>query len=130
MDGHFKYIIHFLTIGTTLKGYSIQQKKELVVRVTDFSVIVGHLCKMKNDEILQRYVPEFKRSRILTDAHGSTTGGNYAGRATVQKILCVGLWWPTLHQDSKAYCKACDICKRIGKPSRRDEIPLNPQKTL
>ena len=30
-DGHFKDIIHFLTIGTAPKEYSIQQKKELVV---------------------------------------------------------------------------------------------------
>eukprot|EP00253_Pinus_taeda_P008480 PITA_08480 len=47
-----------------------------------------------------------------------------------QKILRIGLWWPTLHQDSKAYCRACDACQRIGKPSRRDDMPHNPQMTL
>ena len=52
VDGQFEDIIHFLTIGTALKGYSIQQKKELVVRATNFSVIAGHLYKMGNDEIL------------------------------------------------------------------------------
>ena len=30
--GHFEVIIHFLTTGTTLQGYSIQQKKELMIR--------------------------------------------------------------------------------------------------
>jgi len=49
-DGHFEDIIHFLTIRSTLKEYSIQQKKELVVRTMEFSVIVGHLYKMGNDE--------------------------------------------------------------------------------
>ena len=63
---------------------------------------------MGNDEISRRYVPEFEQSSILPDAHGGATGGHYAGRATAQKILRAGLWWPTLHQDSKAYCKACD----------------------
>lgn len=42
-DSHFEDIIHFLTTGTTLKEYSVQQKKELVVRAMDFSVIAGHL---------------------------------------------------------------------------------------
>jgi len=51
-DIHFEDIIHFLTTGTMLKEYSIQQKKELVVHATDFSVIAGHLYKMGNDEIL------------------------------------------------------------------------------
>ena len=36
-----------------------------------------------------------------------------------------------MHKDSKAYCKAhYDACHRIGRPSRRDELPLNPQVSL
>jgi len=57
---HFEDIIHFLTMGTAPKEYSIQQKKELVVRAANFSIIVGHLYKMGNDEILRRYIPEFE----------------------------------------------------------------------
>ena len=52
MDGHFEDIIHFLMMGTTPKGYTVQKKKELVMCVTDFSVIVRHLYKMGTDEIL------------------------------------------------------------------------------
>jgi hypothetical protein len=37
---------------------------------------------------------------------------------------------PTLHKDSKEYYRACDVCQRVGKPSRRDEMPLAPQLTL
>lgn len=116
-DGHYKDIIHFPTIGTTLKEYSIQQKKELVVCMADFFVIAGHLYKMRNDEILRRYIPKFERSQILTEAHGGTAGGHHVGQA--QNILRIGLWWPTLHQDSKAHCKAWDICQRTKKPSQR-----------
>lgn len=64
------------------------------------------------------------------DAHGGIAGGHYAGRETVQKSLRTGLWWPTLHLDSKAYCKVCDVYQRTGSPSWRDELPLNPQMTL
>jgi len=40
------------------------------------------------------------------------------------------MWWPTLHKDAKEYCQACDICQRMGKPNKRDVIPLVPQFTL
>jgi hypothetical protein len=44
--------------------------------------------------------------------------------------LRTSLWWPTLHKDAKDYYKACDVCQRVGKPSKRDGIPLSPQLTL
>lgn len=81
-----------------------------MVRATYFSVIVGHLYRMGNDEILRCYVPKFERSHILVDMHEGIMGGHYAGRVTIQNVPHVGLWWPPLHQDLKAHCRACDIC--------------------
>ena len=81
-DSHFDDIIHFLVTGTVPEGYTSQQKKELVVHGVDFSIIVGKLYKMGSDEILRCYVLEFKRSSILTNAHGGAAGGHYIGKAT------------------------------------------------
>jgi hypothetical protein len=67
---------------------------------------------------------------ILVEAHEGIAGGHYAGKTTAQKVLRDGLWWPTLHKDAKEYYKAFDVCQRVGKPSKRDEIPLAPQITL
>lgn len=52
------------------------------------------------------------------------------GKAIVRKILQAGLWWQTIHKGSKEFSKSCDACQRVGKPSRRDELPLNPIHTL
>eukprot|EP00253_Pinus_taeda_P034820 PITA_34820 len=46
---------------------------------------------------------DFERDNILAEAHGGAKGGHYAGKTIAQKILCTGLWWATLHKDSKAY---------------------------
>jgi hypothetical protein len=81
---------------------------------------------MGPDEILRRCVMEAERPLILAEAHEGITGGHYAGKETMQKVLRAGLWWPTLHKDAKEYYKACDVCQRVGKPSRRDEMPLAP----
>ena len=55
---------------------------------------------------------------------------HYARKPTMQKVLTTGLWWPIIHKDAKEFCRSCDGCQRIGKPSRRDEMPLKPQITL
>jgi hypothetical protein len=96
------------------------------VRAADFSLIVGQLYKMGPDEIIRRCIMEIERPLILTEAHEGIAGGHYAGRATKQKFMRASLWWPTLHRDAKDYAKACDVCQRVVKPSRRDEMPIAP----
>jgi hypothetical protein len=46
---------------------------------------------------------EVERPLILTESHEGIVGGHYAGKATAQKVMRVGLWWPTLHIDAKDY---------------------------
>jgi hypothetical protein len=104
--------------------YTIPQKKQLVVRVADFSLIAGQIYNMGPDEILRRCIMETERSLILTESHEGIVGGNYIGRSIAQKVLRAGLWWPTLHKDAKEYARAYDVCQRVGKPSQRDEISL------
>ena len=100
------------------------------MRTIDLTLIAGQLYKLGSNEILHRYVLEHERRRILEEAHVGIVGGYYTGKATTQKVLTAGLWWPTIHKDAKEFCRSCDVCQRTGKPSRRDEMPLKPQVTL
>jgi hypothetical protein len=85
---------------------------------------------MGADNILRRCVLEHERPRILAGAHEGIATGHYAGKATAHKVLHVGLWWLTIYIDSKDYYHRCDVCQRVGKPNRWDEMPLRPQVTL
>jgi hypothetical protein len=124
LNDHFVEIVQFLSTGMAPSEYTITQKKQLVVCTAYFSLIVGQLYKVGPDEILRRCVMEVERPLILTEAHEGIVGGHYAGKETTQKILRAGLWWPTLHIDAKEYLQACDVCQRVEKLSRRDEMPL------
>jgi hypothetical protein len=75
-------------------------------------------------------VLEHERPRVLAESHEGIAGGHYAGKVTPQKVLRAGLWWPTIQRYLKEYCKKCDVCQRVGKPNKRDEMPLRPQVTL
>ena len=57
-NDQFQDITHFFTTGVAPKSYTTQQKKQLVVYATDFTLIAGQLYKLGSDEILCRYVLE------------------------------------------------------------------------
>ena len=130
VDDYFQDIVQYLSTGFAPSEMTTQQKKQLVVRAADFTLIAGQLYKMGPDEILHRCVLEHEKPLILAEAHFGVAGGHYAGKSMAQNILTAGLWWPTIHKDAREYCHSCDICQRIGKPSRRDDMPLVPQVTL
>jgi hypothetical protein len=103
VDDYFSNIVHFLSTRMAPSDMTIAQKKQLVVKATNYQLIVGSLYKLGTDGILRQCVLEHERPMILTEAHDEIVGGHYAGRKTTQKMLCTGLWWPTLHKDAKEY---------------------------
>ncbi|RVW66465.1 putative mitochondrial protein [Vitis vinifera] len=42
------------------------------------------------------------------------------------RVLQSGFCWPSLFKDAHIMCKSCDRCKRVGKLTRRNMMPLNP----
>jgi hypothetical protein len=90
--------------------FNTTQKKNMVVRVVDYQLIGVHVYKMGTYNILRICVLEHEMPRIVVEAHEGIVGGHYAGNSTEQKVLCVGLWWPTIHIDAKEYFHRCDVC--------------------
>jgi hypothetical protein len=81
VDEYFSDIIQYLSIGTAPHEYNTAQKKNLVVRVAYYQLIVGNLYKMGVYNILLRYVLEQERPRVLAESHDRIVGGHYAGKA-------------------------------------------------
>jgi hypothetical protein len=129
-DEYFTDIIEYLSTRTAPQEFNIAQKKNPVVRAADYQLIAGNLYKMGADSILRRCVLEHENPRILTEAHEGIVGGNYVGKDIAQKVLHEGLWWPIIHRDAKEYFHRCNVCQRVGKPNRMDEMPLRLQVTL
>jgi hypothetical protein len=106
--------------------FSSTQKHHMVVRTVDYQSIPGKLYKLGLDSILMRCVLDHERQDISWDFHNGVAGGHVGGKAIAQKVLEAGLWWATLFKDAKAYARSCDVFQRVGKPSRRDELPFQP----
>ena len=111
----FNAIIHFLSTSYAPKKMSTNQKKHLVFKADDYTLIVGHLYKLGADEILCHYVFYYERPWVMIQAHVGVAGAHYVGKETMRKILQAGLWWPTIHMDTKSFCRHYDIYKRTRK---------------
>jgi hypothetical protein len=52
VDDYFADIVQFLSTGVTPPEFTVAQKKQLVVKVTDYQLIAGNLYKLGTDGIL------------------------------------------------------------------------------
>ena len=70
-------------------------------------------------------MPQEEYEKILSKCHFSPYGGHFGSQRIALKVLQSGFFWPTLFKDCHRIVQSCDICQRVGKISRRNEIPLN-----
>ena len=85
------------------------QKKQLIVKASDYQLIVGKLYKLGPDEILGRCILLHEQGPILEEAHAGIVGGHYGGRDTTGNVFRTRLWWPMLHNDAVNYARSCDV---------------------
>ncbi|WKA13012.1 hypothetical protein VitviT2T_030349 [Vitis vinifera] len=63
---------------------------------------------------------------ILSHCHENACGGHFASQKTTMKVLQSGFTWPSLFKDSHIMCRSCDRCQRLGKFTKRNQMPMNP----
>eukprot|EP00253_Pinus_taeda_P035107 PITA_35107 len=109
---------------------SSNEKSKAMRKSAPFTWVGGNLFKLGPDQILRRCVREEEIFYILLTCHDGPCEGHFAAKRTAFKILQAGYYWPTLHQDVRRYIGQCDQCQRMGKPTPKDEISLQPQVTF
>ena len=103
------------------------------MKETPYTLINGSLYKLGQDDILRRYVLPYECQLTINEAHAGAAGGHFQVDTTIKKILQARLWWPTINRDCKSQLLKCDKCQRMGKPLKKNEMPLifvNPSLTF
>jgi hypothetical protein len=65
VDDYFSDIVKFLSTQMAPSEMKVAQKKQLVVKATDYQLIADNLYKLGVDKILRRCVLEHERPMIL-----------------------------------------------------------------
>jgi len=126
----FANIANYLVSPQFLPYLSSKEKSKIMSKSTPFTWIGGNLFKLGPDQILRRCVREEEVFDILVTYPDGPYGGHFPAKRTTFKILQAGYYWPTLHQDVRRYINQFNRCQRVGKPTPKDEMPLQPQMTF
>nr|GEY05459.1 reverse transcriptase domain-containing protein [Tanacetum cinerariifolium] len=119
------YFANFHVGNFIVKGMSSQQKKKFFKDVKHYFWDDPYLFRICADQIIRRCVHGQKTFDILKACHEGPIGGHHGANFIAKKVFDVGFFWPTIYKDAHDLVKSCDICKRQGKISQRDEIPEN-----
>ena len=92
----------------------------------EFLLSRRHLVVQDNDDIWRQGIRSTKKATVLREAHYGITGGHYGGDTSTWKIWQAGLWWPTTQRDTQQHFRECDLCQRLGQPTKRACMPHQP----
>ena len=126
----FSDIANYLVSAQFPPNLSSKEKRMIIGKSAPFTWIRYNLFKLGSYQILRICVMEKELFDILLAYHEWHCGGHFVAKRTSFKVLHAGYYWPTLHQDVRRYTSQCDQCQRMGKPTPRDEMPLQPQVTF
>ncbi|KAL6346194.1 hypothetical protein AAG906_027940 [Vitis piasezkii] len=106
--------------------WNAQDRKHFFAKIHAYYWEEPFLFKYCADQIIRKCVPEDEQQGILSHCHENACGGHFASQKTTMKVLQSGFTWPSLFKDAHIMCRSCDRCQRLGKLTKRNQMPMNP----
>ena len=119
-------IINYLVTGQMPPQWTSQQKRKFLVDIKKYYFDDPCLFKYCPDQLMRRCVSNDDQIGVLTFCHSEAYEGHFSARKTVDKILQVGFYWPTLFKDCFDFFKTYARCQQLGGVTKRNMRPLTP----
>ncbi|RVW72117.1 Transposon Ty3-G Gag-Pol polyprotein [Vitis vinifera] len=122
----YAHIANYLVTGEIPSEWNAQDRKHFFSKIHAYYWEEPFLFKYCADQIMRKCVPEDEQQGILNHCHENACGGHFASQKTAMKVLQSGFTWPSLFKDAHIMCRSCDRCQRLGKLTKRNQMPMNP----
>ena len=119
----YAHIVNYLVRGELPPNCSKAQRERIKGESKYYVWDDPYLWKHCVDKIIRRCLPDNEVQSVLIFCHSYACGGHFGPNKTARKVLDAGFYWPHIFRDAYAFCKTCDRCQRIGKITRKDEMP-------
>jgi len=107
-EQHIRNIESFLRNPTQTLDLDSSQLRRLVRSASDFFILDNKLWRRRPNGCHQLVPPDYKRLRIITEAHDSL---GHKGIFVIRSRLLNRFWWPMLDQDVKWFVRTCHQCQ-------------------
>ncbi|RVW63668.1 Transposon Tf2-8 polyprotein [Vitis vinifera] len=122
----YAHIANYLVTGEVPSEWKAQDRKHFFAKIHAYYWEEPFLFKYCAYQIIRKCVPEEDQPGILNHCHENAYGGHFASQKTAMKVLQSGFTWSSLFKDSHIMCRSCDKCQRLGKLTKRNQMPMNP----
>ncbi|RVW23429.1 Retrovirus-related Pol polyprotein from transposon 17.6 [Vitis vinifera] len=122
----YAHIANYLVTGESPSEWNAQDRMHFFAKIHAYYWEEPFLFKYCVDQIIRKCVPEDEQQGILSHCHENACGGHFASQKTAMKVLQSGFTWPSLFKYAHIMCRSCDRCQRIGKLTKRNQMPMNP----
>jgi hypothetical protein len=120
-------VANYLVIGKMPQKLSPREKQKVIQLNANYMWHDDCLYKTEPNLVIRRCVRQDEIHDILQACNDGPCGGHFADKRTTYKFLQFGYYWPNIFKDPITYLSNCDECQRMGKPTARDQIPLQEQ---
>ncbi|WKA10605.1 hypothetical protein VitviT2T_028170 [Vitis vinifera] len=122
----YAHIANYLVTGEVPSEWKAQDRKHFFAKIHAYYWEESFLFKYCVDQIIRKCVPEEEQQGILNHCHENACGGHFVSQKTAMKVLQSRFTWPSLFKDAHIMCRGCDRCQRLGKLTKRNQMPMNP----
>ncbi|RVW44183.1 Transposon Ty3-G Gag-Pol polyprotein [Vitis vinifera] len=122
----YAHIVNYLVTDEIPSEWNAQDRKHFFAKIHAYYWEEPFLFKYCADQIIRKCVPEDEQQGILSNCHENACGSHFASQKTAMKVLQSGFTWPSLFKDAHIMCRSCDRCQRLGKLTKRNQMPMNP----
>ncbi|RVW25532.1 putative mitochondrial protein [Vitis vinifera] len=112
--------------GEVPSEWKAQDRKHFFAKIHAYYWEEHFLFKYCADQIIRKCVPKQEPQRILSHCHERACGGHFASQKIAMKLLQSSFSCPSLFKDAHTMCRSYDRCQRLGKLTRRNQMPMNP----
>ncbi|WJZ89358.1 hypothetical protein VitviT2T_008581 [Vitis vinifera] len=122
----YAHIANYLVTSEVPSEWKAQDRKYFFAKIHAYYWEEPFLFKYCADQIIRKRVPEEEQQGIPSHCHENACGGHFASQKTTMKVLQSGFTWLSLFKDAYIMCRSCDRCQRLGKLTKRNQMPMNP----
>ena len=92
----------------------MRENKHLIEQSHEYFMFAGRLYKLGKDGILRLCIERNERDIYVEQAHIAIDNIHISPNKTIQRIECMGVYWPMMRKDVYAYECRCSCFEEKG----------------